>query len=405
MLTQFYPPLIGGEGQHVRNLSAKLVARGHEVAVATLWQNGLPEREDDQGVQVYRLRSTSQTFNWLYQQGGRRQLPPAPDPATVGGIRQIVVQHRPTIVHAHNWMVHSFLPLKGWSRTPLVLSLHDYSLACSIKSFMRADNPCDGAERLKCLRCAARHYGALKGVPVMLTHQVTSATAQAQVAMFLPVSQAVAEGNQLRESGLPYQVVSNFIADNAAEPAGDPSPYLNQLPTNGFLLYVGALTRIKGINTMLEAYAGMRNAPELVLIGRTDADTPQTFPTGVRVLHNWPNYAVMAAWKHCIVGLVPSIWPEPCATVAMEAMACGRPVIASRTGGLVDIVEDGRTGLLVAPGDANALSAALTHLLADPQRCVEMGRAAEERVERFRASSVVPAIEAVYDKVIGCNRI
>src|SRR5437868_1995942 len=56
MLTQFYPPMIGGETGHVRNLSIELVARGHDVAVVTLWREDLPEFECDQGVRVYRIR-------------------------------------------------------------------------------------------------------------------------------------------------------------------------------------------------------------------------------------------------------------------------------------------------------------------------------------------------------------
>ena len=52
MLAQFYPPIIGGEERHVRNLSIDLVARGHDVAVATLCHDGAPEMECDQGVRI-----------------------------------------------------------------------------------------------------------------------------------------------------------------------------------------------------------------------------------------------------------------------------------------------------------------------------------------------------------------
>jgi glycosyltransferase involved in cell wall biosynthesis len=56
MLAQFYPPDIGGEERHVRDLAAFLVKRGHFVGVATLWRDGLPVREVDQGVNIFRIR-------------------------------------------------------------------------------------------------------------------------------------------------------------------------------------------------------------------------------------------------------------------------------------------------------------------------------------------------------------
>jgi glycosyltransferase involved in cell wall biosynthesis len=82
--------------------------------------------------------------------------------------------------------------------------------------------------------------------------------------------------------------------------------------------------------------------------------------------------------------------------VALEAMAAGRAVVASRIGGLPEVVRDGETGLLVPPNDPVALAAALDALLADPAlRSWLGGRAAAAAVE-YRAGQVVPRIEAVY---------
>ena len=78
---------------------------------------------------------------------------------------------------------------------------------------------------------------------------------------------------------------------------------------------------------------------------------------------------------------VPSVWEEPFGLVAVEAMACERPVCASRVGGLQDIVVDGETGLLVAPGDAEALATALARLLDDAVLRRSMGTAGRRRVE------------------------
>lgn len=94
--------------------------------------------------------------------------------------------------------------------------------------------------------------------------------------------------------------------------------------------------------------------------------------------------------------VVPSIY-EPFGIVALEAMACGRPVVASAVGGLREIVEDGKTGLLVKPGRSDDLSTAIVRLLDTPAILSEMGRAALRRVqERFSPEVALQAYAAEY---------
>ncbi len=86
MLSQFYPPIIGGEERHVRTLSAELHARGHEVAVATLWHDDLPEFEVESGVRIYRIRGLFQRIPGIYSERERPHAPPLPDPEAVAGV-------------------------------------------------------------------------------------------------------------------------------------------------------------------------------------------------------------------------------------------------------------------------------------------------------------------------------
>jgi glycosyltransferase involved in cell wall biosynthesis len=118
------------------------------------------------------------------------------------------------------------------------------------------------------------------------------------------------------------------------------------------------------------------------------------------LLKSWPNTAVMQAWRRCLFGLVPSVWPEPFGIVVLEAMAASRPVIASRIGGLTDLVADGETGLVVAPGDALALRGAMARLLNEGGLRATMGQAARRRLVEFQASTIVPRIERVYESLI-----
>jgi glycosyltransferase involved in cell wall biosynthesis len=96
--------------------------------------------------------------------------------------------------------------------------------------------------------------------------------------------------------------------------------------------------------------------------------------------------------------VVPSLWPEPFGLVGIEALAAGRPVVASATGGITDWLDHGVSGLCVAPGDSHALAGALNELLADPARRRAMGDAGREAVKaRFSPQRHVAALLEAYD--------
>ncbi len=399
MLAQFYPPTIGGEERHVRNLSIELVARGHDVSLATLWHKGLADFEIDQGVRIHRIRGTMQRATSLFSEPERQYAPPFPDPETTLALRRVILQERPDIVHAHNWIVHSFTPLKSWSKAKLVVTLHDYSLVCVQKRLTYQDENCSGPALTKCLHCAADFYGVAKGLPSTLANRLWGAVERRTVDMFLPVSQAVANGTRLATYGVPYRVIPNFVPDNLSALRDDTAAHLEQLPKEDFLLFVGDVKRDKGVEVLLQAYTQLKTHVPLVIIGRLGNDLSIDFPPHVYVLQDWPHEAVMSAWKRCTIALVPSLCHDSCPTVAIEAMSMGKPLIASRIGGLSDIVADGETGLLVTPGDPEALREAIQRLLADPTQRCHMGTMAKQRVVNFQAQTVIPAIEQVYQKV------
>jgi glycosyltransferase involved in cell wall biosynthesis len=399
MLAQFYSPIIGGEERHVQDLSTELAKRGHDVGVVTLHTPGSAEFELDRGVRIYRVKSTMQRSRRLYIQAERSHAPPFPDPEVLLALRRIIAREKPQIIHAHNWILHSFLPLKAWSAVPFVLSVHDYSLACVQKRLMHFGMPCSGPVLAKCLHCASNHYGSLKGNVTTLTHRLSMPAVRAAVDIFLPVSMATAIGNGLVEQKLPFEVIPNFVPDEVDSSSGDTDAYVSQLPDDGYLLFVGDLSLDKGVGVLLRAYAELKNPPPLVLIGRKNQDTPKELPENVRLMNSWPHAAVMRAWQHSTIALVPSLCAETFGIVAIEAMAMGRPVIASRIGGLTDVVSDGETGFLVPPGDSASLTHAVQRLLDDPSLRARLGLGALNKSKTFRASVVVPRIEAVYRRL------
>lgn len=398
MLAQFYPPVIGGEERMVEALSVGLALRGHEVAVATLSVEDAPAFEEREGVRIHRLPSTSARWAGPFRDPERRQSMPAPDPESTIALADVLRRERPDIVHAHNWLVHSFVPLKRRSGVGLVLSLHDFSLVCATKRWMHGGSACTGPGLAKCVRCATWHYGPVKGVPVALALRGMRPFTSAAVDVFAPVSSAVAEGTGLHRRGLPYDVLPNFLPDELLSPPAD-EPDVHGLPRDGFLLFVGDATYDKGTDLLLDAYGRLAGPPPLVLIGRALSGRLASPPPGVLVLGPRPHPEVLAAWRRCSIGIVPSLLPEAFGLAALEGQALGRPVIAAAHGGLVDVVSHEETGLLVPPGDAEALSCAIDRLLGDTQLRARLGDQARKRAERFTTTNVLPRVEALYARV------
>jgi glycosyltransferase involved in cell wall biosynthesis len=401
MISDFYHPFVGGVEQHVRSLGTSLVEHGHDVAVATLGHGDLPATEIDRGIRVYRLRGSAQRFERLFATPGRPWAPPLPDPELTWALRDVIARERPDIVHGHDWLSRSFLPLKLWSRAKLVVSLHYYTLTCAKKNLLYDDAPCDGPAPVKCARCTAAHYGTVKGLSALAGNWMGNILERRAVDMFVAVSQATAAGNGLVDGHWPYRVIPNFLPPMVRPSQDELAPYVAQLPESDFLLFVGDLRRAKGLDVLLRAYADLESAPPLVLIGKVWWETPQSLPPNVIVLRDWPNMAVMEAWRRASLAIVPSIWAEPFGIVVIEAMSGGCPVVASRIGGIPDIVVDGGTGLLVPPADVDALRDAIARLLGKPDMMHRMGRAGRQRALEFQADAVVPQIEHVYEELVG----
>lgn len=164
-------------------------------------------------------------------------------------------------------------------------------------------------------------------------------------------------------------------------------------------MFVGALGRHKGVDVLLEARRKMRKPPPLVLIGTPRADTPRIDDPEVVIARNVPSAQVMASWMRASVAVVPSVISEGMGQVAIEAMLVGRAVVASDVGGLRDVVAHGTTGLMVPPGDPEALAVALDSLLDNPEARQRLGEAGRLRARQFEAASVVPRIVETFQEV------
>jgi len=171
---------------------------------------------------------------------------------------------------------------------------------------------------------------------------------------------------------------------------------------------VGRVAAVKGHRWLLEAFGALASddvAAQLLIVGggperATLEREVAARPWASRV--RWTTAAdVRLPLSMMDVVVVPSLWEEPFGLVAVEAMAAGRPVVASRAGGLPEIVVDGETGLLAARGDMPGLASALRRLLADAALRRRLGEAGRQRaVERFSSERMAVDTEAVYRTVL-----
>ncbi len=191
-------------------------------------------------------------------------------------------------------------------------------------------------------------------------------------------------------------------------------------PDRPYVLFVGRITRQKGVPHLVRAAAKLDPGVQLVLCAG-GADTPELDAefrglvaelertrTGVRWIPEMlPRPEVVQLLTHATVFACPSVY-EPLGIVNLEAMACGTPVVASDVGGIPEVVDDGRTGLLVhyderdPEGFEAGLAAALNEVVGAPDRAAAMGTAGRERaVGEFGWRAIAERTVALYE---ACGR-
>ncbi len=183
-------------------------------------------------------------------------------------------------------------------------------------------------------------------------------------------------------------------------------------PTRPYVIFVGRITRQKGLPVLLRAAVMLDPTAQLVVCAG-QPDTPELLAEVTaltasldRVL--WipkmlAKREVIQLLSHATVFACPSLY-EPLGIVNLEAMACGTAVVASDVGGIPEVVADGVTGLLVPPDDPEALAAALNELIRDPSRAMSMGQAGRDRaIDEFSWTAVAERTAALYAKVVNSH--
>jgi glycosyltransferase involved in cell wall biosynthesis len=200
-----------------------------------------------------------------------------------------------------------------------------------------------------------------------------------------------------------------FVLPNGVSALAAPEP----VPPAGPVLFVGRLEKVKGVRVLLRAFRLLledRPDARLTVVGdgrdrpyleRAAADLVARRRVVFRGrLPQEGEESVAACLRAASVVVLPSLWPENFPTVALEALQVGRPLVASRVGGLPELVGEDN-GVLVPRGDPAALAAALGGLLGRPERLRRLGEGSARRAGRYRAEDFLDVLERHYREVAG----
>lgn len=286
---------------------------------------------------------------------------------------------RPTMIHAHQFTDPEVVALMQRS-APVVLSAHGYTACTSGVHYFRPGQECARPHGSGCVPNAVLrgcpHTRHVRSWPS--AYRRTSRSVEALRRADLTVSYSSVVDRHLSMNGVTRRrVIPLFTTMTPTTGSGH--------ATRRRVVFAGRVVAPKGIGVLIRAARAVD--AEFVICGDgfgSEAMRKLARRLGVdqRVrFKGWltPEELARELAEASVVAM-PSLWPEPFGLVGIEALAAGRPVIASSTGGVRDWLEDGVNGLYVEPGDPSALARALNELLADPARQQSMGAAGKQMV-------------------------
>jgi glycosyltransferase involved in cell wall biosynthesis len=192
--------------------------------------------------------------------------------------------------------------------------------------------------------------------------------------------------------------IPNFIDGTLYRPA-----YGNE----GYIICFGRLSIEKGLDVLVEAAARLP-AVRVLIAGEGPCGESlrrlalKLGAKNAEFLGYVARDKLLELVSKAIFVVIPSVWPENFPYSVLESFAVGKPVVASRIGGLPEMVEDLKTGFLVEPGDPADLTQKIAYLAGNPALAVEMGKAARARIDtEFDASTHYGSIKKVYNELIG----
>lgn len=302
------------------------------------------------------------------------------------------ISMRPTVIHVHRKTDPAIVDALR-AQAPVVFSAHTYAVCTSGLHFFAPGQECTRAHGPGCavnltLRGCA-HTPRLHSLPGKYRRVTQGLDGFRRADLVLAYSSAI--DRHLAANGLARRMTIPLFATMTPQRGSGHE-------TRRRVVFAGRIAGPKGLSVLIRAARDVDG--EFVICG-DGRQLPamrrlaRRLGVGERIgFKGWLAAQELAReLANASVVVVPSRWPEPFGLIGIEALAAGRPVIASATGGILDWLHDGVTGLSVRAGDARELARALNELLADPERQRVMGAAGMAMVaERFSPERHVAAL-------------
>lgn len=354
----------GGEDNVVRQERALLERHGHEVV--------LYERSNDEVDEHDAIAAARTALRMGWSRRSHRE------------VAALIRRGRPDVAHVHNTfplVTPSVYAACREAGIPVVQTLHNYRWLCTAATFYRQDAVCElcGPARVGPAVQHRCYRGSLIGSAAVALAQRRAwrdgSYAQA-IDAYITLSRFAAA--RFVAAGLDaarVHVKPNFVDDGDPPGAGD----------GGYVVYAGRLSTEKGLETLLDAWRGLRDIPLRVvgdgplLAGLRERAAREGLP--VEFLGLRPRDEVRAIIGGAALLVLPSQWFEGFPLVLVEAYARGTPVVAARIGSLAELVVPDQTGLHFAAGDATRLAARVRELWADDARRQRLRRGARARFD------------------------
>lgn len=378
----------GGEDESFEDEAALLAEHGHDVVRYTVHNDSL-----------------ATMGGW---QAARRTLW---NGDTYRALRTLIRRERPVLMHCTNTFP-LLSPAAYYAAraegVPVVQSLRNYRLLCANALFLRDGRPCEA-----CLGKAVGWPGVVHAcyrgsraasavVALMTATHRAARTWQRGVDLYYTPSAFARQ--KFIEAGWPgarIAVKANFVSP-------DPGPGDGR---GGYAVYVGRLSPEKGIHTLLAAWARLPGAPRLKIVG--DGPLAPTLAAAaaanpaLELLGRRSRAEVLSIVGAAALLVLPSLTYETLGRTLIEAFARGTPVVASRLGAMAEVVGDGVTGRLFAPGDAADLATQVQRLLDEPAALARCRAAARQEFEaKYTAARNYQQLLDLYTRVLqGCHRL
>lgn len=383
-VNEYFHPFSLGGGEISMFFHAKSLAKaGHQVTVITP-NYGAPSWEIIDGVEIFRFPfpkklSKGQECNSVYFMIPLFWL------LVAFQVVKVSLKKRFDVIHAQNSFsaIGCFLAAKCL-RIPFMATLRDYMTVCSVGAFclQQKDLPphrCGFLQNERCTFQFQKRYASNQTLFQKLKVFVRTLWAVVEVKVkrwairradrIVVVSQAV--GRIYQETGFPSHKM--IWLPNPPPPSiylTAENPVQTDHSPNGkkTVLFVGKLSVGKGADVLLDAIPEiLKQLPETLFLfaGRLTraVKVPEAVQPHIQLLGHLTQEEVHQVYRRCDVVVVPSVWPEPYPRVALEAIAHHKPVVASRVGGIPEIVQDGVHGRLVERHNTGALAEAVVDVL------------------------------------------